>query len=166
MTRHRILAGGALLLTCGALLSCASAPRAQPEDTGPMGARFREVGTRMFDFTSPDGLPVISGWFNVTADTIVVRANPGPCSFAGHGPTTMRAQRNLAYTCSEMILHFDPEYPVSRVTLWYPTIKRTTRRVCGNWEVNTRGVRVCTRYELEQVESRVLVSTRLRPRVE
>jgi hypothetical protein len=131
-----------------------------------MGARFREVGTRRFDFTSPDGIPVISGWFNVTADTIVVRANPGPCSFAGRARAPVGRERRLIYSCSELILHFDAEYPVSRVTLWYPTIKRTYQRECTSWAMNASGVRTCTRYEMEPVETRVMVSARLHPRVE
>lgn len=162
---NRVVARSPLLL--GALLAlgaCAGVPGRSP-DLRPMGVAFKETGTRRFSFQDPNGTPVIDGWFNVTADTIVVRAVPGPCWYQPPAQLGYRVstRRRLLYQCQDRTLSFDHERPVSEVYLTYLRSTFVTRRVCGNYENNAQGVRVCTRYELERVEQRAPVTVRLHP---
>lgn len=121
-----------------------------------MGAEFRETGT--FRFEVRDKSEVISeGWINVTRDTIVVRATPGPCSYERES----RRDRRIVYSCPGRTFSFDRRHPVTRAWLTYPQRVVSTRQVCGNWDVNVRGVRVCTRTESETVERFVPTSVRL-----
>ncbi len=149
------------------MAACATVPGRSP-DLRPMGADFAETGTRRFSFQDPNGTAVIDGWFNVTADTIVVRAEPGPCSYQPPAQLGYRVstRRRHIYQCQDRTLSFDAERPVSEVYLTYLRTAFVTRRVCGNYENNAQGVRVCTKYELERVEQRSPVTVRLRPWVQ
>jgi hypothetical protein len=87
-----------------------------------------------------------------------VRATPGPCTYDRES----RSRGVIVYICSDRRFSFDRRRPVTRAWVSYPQRVVTTSRVCGNQEVNARGVLVCTRYEPQTVERFVQTSIRVR----
>lgn len=146
-----------LAIVALAMLATAScAPRSAGAPAGASVAR--ETGTYRFEVRSAGEL-VIEGWFNAAADTVIVRATPGPCRYDADS----KLRTAIVYECADRTVSFDRRYPVSRAYVNWTRRRSVMREVCTQQAVNAQGALVCSRRERERAEELVPASARIEP---
>jgi hypothetical protein len=106
---------------------------------------LEDVGRFSFLVEARDGVRM-TGWLDVTLDTIVARSESAPCRFVAE-----QADRtHLPYECaapgtSGVRLLLDRRYPLRRSTWSVVTPVRRKRDVCVAFRTWENGTRTCTR---------------------
>lgn len=104
-----------------------------------------EFGRFSFLVESRDGIRM-TGWLDVTLDTIVARSESAPCRFVAEQPDRTR----ITYECaspgtSGVRLSLDRRHPVRRSIWSVSTPVRKKRDVCVAFRTWENGTRTCTR---------------------
>lgn len=100
----------------------------------------------------------LEGTITVTADTIALEMNPGPCRREPQETTVTR----VVFTCGDVRLTVDRDNPSERTSYSLVTMKTVSERVCVRYEQSSNGVRTCVEYRTEIEEVPVRRSGRLR----
>lgn len=153
-SRHPALGASSFLLI--ALLgACAS--RALGTER-PAESRASQVGNYRFEVRS-SGQVIIEGWFLVTDDSVIVRAQPGPCRYDAD---SSRSQV-ITYQCNDRTVRFDRRRPVTGASVAWTARRMVTRTICVSEVVTATGSLVCNRQTRQRVEEAVMMRSRIEP---
>jgi len=113
-------------------------------------------GVYHFSERPPQLQDAIEGTLTVISDTVIVEAQPGPCSYDRE--QSWGRNHPYVYRCAEITLSFDRYNPVQKASYRTTTTIFERRTVCVRYETNSSGQRVCVQQETQSVPRQISVS--------
>ena len=110
-------------------------------------------GVYRFSERPPQLQDAIEGTLTVISDTVIVDAQPGPCSYDRE--QSWGRNRPYVYRCAEITLSFDRFNPVQKASYRTTTTIFERRTVCVRYETNSSGQRVCVQQETQSVPRQI-----------